>query len=116
MRFSMDISGLLPAARAMAMVSAIIVATSSRESSCAQISAVVALVRALSGLKATLPMSLIQMSSRRFGSTGHFRPPAIMASLSVVQRAETPPVGSPMEKRVPSRWRMTPGASISVEQ
>jgi hypothetical protein len=74
----------------------------------------VAPVSALIGLNEALPISLIQMSSRNSASTGDFRPPAIMASLSAVQRAETSPDGSPMENLVPSRCLMTPGDSISV--
>jgi hypothetical protein len=81
---------------------------------CRQIPAIVARVSALSGLNAMLPISLIQMSRRRSGSTGHFRPPATIASANSVQRADTLPSGSPMEKRVPSRCRTTPGDSISV--
>lgn len=77
-------------------------------------SLMVARVSALIGLKAALPMSLIQMSSRRFCSTGHLRPPATMASLRSVQRRERLPSGSPMEKRVPSKCRMTPGDSMTV--
>ena len=69
---------------------------------------------ALSGLNATLPMSLIQMSPRKSASTGAFNPPAIMASLNALQRSEISPDGSPMEKRVPSRCRITPGASMVV--
>ena len=38
-------------------------------------------VSALSGLNATLPISLTQISSRTCSSTGHFSPPAIIASL-----------------------------------
>ena len=79
-----------------------------------QISTIVALVSALSGLNATLPISLIQMSLRRSASTGAFSPPAIMASLNAIQRAEISPDGSPMENRVPSRCRITPGASMVV--
>ena len=79
-----------------------------------QISTIVALVSALSGLNATLPISLIQMSLRSSASTGAFSPPAIMASLNAIQRAEISPDGSPMENRVPSRCRITPGASMVV--
>jgi len=74
----------------------------------------VALVSALTGLNEALPISLIQMSSRSSASTGDFSPPAIMAALSAVQRAEISPDGSPMENRVPSRCLMTPGDSITV--
>jgi hypothetical protein len=38
-----------------------------------------------------------------------------MASLNAVQRGEADPSGSPIEKRVPSMWRTTPGRSSSVE-
>lgn len=38
----------------------------------------------------------------------------ISASLNARQRPETVPSGSPMENRVPSRCRITPGAAISV--
>jgi hypothetical protein len=68
------------------------------------------------GLKATLPISLIQTSLRMSASTGHFRPPATIASLNARQRGETVPSGSPIEKRVPSTWRTTPGASSSVDE
>lgn len=105
---------MLPTRDAMSSVSSMSWATRRRVGGCRQISTIVARVSALIGLKATLPISLIQMSSRRFGSTGHFSPPAIIASLSAVHRAEIPPPGSPMEKRVPSRWRITPGASMTV--
>ena len=67
-------------------------------------------------MNATLPSSLSQMSERRSFSTGHFRPPATIAWLNAVQRCEIAPSGSPMENRVPSTWRMTPGESISAEQ
>ncbi len=83
---------------------------------CPAISAMVARDSALIGLKAALPSSLIQMSCRMSSSTGHFRPPATMASLKSRHRCETGPAGSPMEKRVPSRWRTWPGPSSSVEQ
>ena len=53
----------------------------------------VARASALIGLKEMLPSSLIQMSLRRSGSTGHLRPPARMASLNARQRAETAAVG-----------------------
>ena len=39
-----------------------------------------------------------------------------MASLNAMQRSEALPSGSPIENLVPSRWRITPGPSISVEQ
>ena len=65
---------------------------------------------ALIGLKAMLPSSLIQMSLRRSASTGHLRPPAVMASLKSRQRCETVLSGSPMENRVPSRCWTTPGS------
>jgi len=58
-------------------------------------------VSALRGLNATLPISLIQMSLRRSASTGAFNPPAIIASLNALQRAEISPDGSPIENRVP---------------
>jgi len=61
----------------------------------AQISAIVARVRALSGSNGTLPISLIQMSSRKLRSTGHFSPPATMATLNDWQRADRVPSGSP---------------------
>ena len=80
-------------ASATASVSCIIVATSSRVSRWRQICAIVARERALIGLKAMLPSSLIQMSLRRSGSTGHLRPPATIASLKARQRAETLRVG-----------------------
>ncbi len=70
----------------------------------------------LSGLKTALPSSLIQISSRRSVSTGALRPPATSASESCRQRSERLRSGSPSEKRVPSPWRTTPGASSSVEQ
>ena len=62
----------------------------------------VARVSALSGLNTTLPISFTQMSFRMSGSTGHFRPPATIASLNRVQRSEIVPSGSPIENRVPS--------------
>jgi hypothetical protein len=61
-----------------------------------------------------LPISLIQMSSRSAGSTGHLSPPATIASANPVQRSDTVPSGSPIENRVPSRCRTTPGDWISV--
>jgi hypothetical protein len=73
-------------------------------------------VSTLIGLNATLPISLSQMSERRSASTGHFSPPAVIAWLNAVQRCEMVPSGSPMENRVPSMWRITPGDSISVEE
>jgi hypothetical protein len=79
-----------------------------------QISTMVALVSALIGFSETLPISLIQMSSRSLGSTGHFRPPAIIASLNRTQRCDTVPSGSPMENRVPSRCWITPGDLMTV--
>ena len=43
-------------------------------------------------------------------------PPAIIASAKATQRSDLLRSGSPSEKRVPSPWRTTPGASSSVEQ
>ncbi len=74
----------------------------------------VARARALMGLKEMLPSSFSQMSPRRSGSTGHFSPPARIASLNARQRAETSRPGSPIENRVPSTCRTTPGCSSSV--
>jgi hypothetical protein len=75
----------------------------------------VARVSALSGLNATLPISFTHTSLRSSEvSTGHFSPPAIIASLKRVQRSDSDPSGSPIVNRVPSRWRTTPGASSSV--
>lgn len=79
-----------------------------------QMSAMVARASTLIGLNAMLPISLIQMSRRRSVSTGHFSPPAIITSENSLQREEIVPSGSPMENRVPSRWRTTPGSMISV--
>ena len=76
--------------------------------------AIVERVSALSGLNATLPISLTQISSRTSLSIGHFSPPSIMASENRRQRSDIDPSGSPIVKRVPSRWRTTPGASSSV--
>ena len=76
----------------------------------------VACVSTLSGLKTALPSSLIQISSRMSVSTGALRPPATIASANARQRSERVRSGSPSEKRVPSPWRTTPGASSSVEQ
>ena len=38
------------------------------------------------------------------------------ASEIVAQRSLWLPSGSPIAKRVPSTWRITPGSTISVEQ
>ena len=103
-----------PTDSAISSVSLIIVETSVRVSGCLQISSIVARVSALSGLNATLPMSLTQISSRTSCSIGHFSPPSIIASLNSRQRSEIVRFGSPIVKRVPSRWRTTPGASSSV--
>ena len=75
---------------------------------------IAARLSALMGFNAAFPMSLIQMSSRNRGSTGHFSPPATMASLKSRHRCEVVPSGSPMENLVPSRWRITPGDSTVV--
>ena len=113
-RFSIEMSGVAPTLAAMSSVSSISWITSCRVLGCSQIWTIVALVSALSGLKATLPISLIQMSLRRSASTGAFSPPAIIASLNAIQRCEISPDGSPIENRVPSRCRITPGASMVV--
>ena len=90
--------------------------TSSRVPGCSAIAPIVARVRTLTGLNATFPSSLSQMSDRRSFSTGHFSPPATIALLNSRQRSETDPSGSPIENRVPSTCRMTPGEAISAEQ
>ena len=77
---------------------------------------IAARVRTLTGLNATFPSSLSQMSERRSDTTGHFSPPAIIALLNSRQRSETTPEGSPIENRVPSTCRITPGEAISAEQ
>ena len=71
---------------------------------------------ALTGLKAALPISFSQIWSRRRDSTGHFSPPATNAFEIAAQRSLATPSGSPIVKRVPSMWRITPGSTISVEQ
>lgn len=110
----MEMDGRTPSRAATSSVSFIIVVTSSLVERLRQIWAMVERDSALSGLKVMLPISFTQMSSRRSGSTGHFSPPARIASLKARQRGETLPSGSPMENRVPSMCWMTPGAAISV--
>jgi len=70
----------------------------------------------VTGLNAALPISFSQICSRRLRSTGQRRPPALNACEISRQRSDSSPSGSPIVKRVPSMWRMTPGATISVEQ
>ena len=73
----------VPAERgAISSVSAIISETSSRVGGCWHMPASVARVRMLIGLNATLPISLTQISLRSSASTGHFRPPSIIALLN----------------------------------
>src|ERR1035437_8581606 len=115
-RRSTEILGGLPRRAAISAVSCIMASTKSRVPGWAAIWPMVAPVRTLIGLNATLPMSLSQMSLRRLVSTGHLRPPATIAALNATQRSETVPSGSPIEYRVPSICRITPGDSISVEQ
>ncbi|MBB6414893.1 hypothetical protein HDC93_000445 [Streptomyces sp. AK010] len=103
-----------PRASATASVSVIMISMTLRVPPCRHICRMVARARALIGLKEMLPSSLTQMSLRRSGSTGHFSPPARMASLNARQRAERLRSGSPMENLVPSKWRTTPGPSSSV--
>ena len=74
----------------------------------------VAPVSAVTGLKATLPISLSQSCPRISSSTGHFSPPATNASEIARQRSDNAPSGSPIVKRVPSTCLTTPGSAISV--
>src|ERR1700683_2758890 len=115
-RRSTETLGGLPRRVAISAVSCIMASTKSRVPGWAAIWPMVALVRTLIGLNATLPMSLSQMSLRRLVSTGHLRPPATIAALNAAQRSETVPSGSPIEYRVPSMRRITPGGSISAEE
>jgi hypothetical protein len=115
-RRSTEIFGGLPSRSASKAVSRIMLKTSSRVPGCSAIAPIVARVRTLTGLNATFPSSLSQMSERKSGTTGHFSPPAVIALLNSRQRGETKPEGSPIENRVPSTCRMTPGAEISAEQ
>ena len=111
----LDTCGSAPTARATASVSCTIVSTSRRLGSYRQMPAIVSRLNALSGLNETLPISLTHTSFRSpVVSMGHFSPPAIMAWLKRWQRSDRVPFGSPIVKRVPSRWRTTPGASSSV--
>lgn len=103
-----------PRDSATASVSVIMISMTRRVPPCRHICRMVARASALIGLKEMLPSSLSQMSSRRPGSTGHLSPPACIASLKVRQRAERLRSGSPIENRVPSKWRTTPGPSSSV--
>ena len=76
----------------------------------------VARVSVVIGLNAALPTSFSQICGRRSSSTGHLSPPATNASEIARQVSSGPPPGRPIEKRVPSMWRITPGSAISVEQ
>lgn len=113
-RRSTEMSGWQPSASATRSVSVIISSMTSRVLRCRHISRIVARVSALIGLKEMLPRSLIQISLRSSASTGHLSPPARMASLNSLVRGESDRSGSPMENRVPSRCRTTPGPSSSV--
>ena len=115
-RRSTEILGVLPSRAAISKVSRIMLSTSSRVPGCPAIAPIVARVRTLTGLNATLPSSLSQTSARRSGTTGHFSPPATIALLKSRQRDETTQEGSPIENRVPSTCLITPGAAISAEQ
>ena len=92
-RRSMSICGCEPSAFAIARHSSIPSRASARVPGCRHIAASVARVSTLSGLKTALPSSLIQISSRRSGSTGALRPPATSASENRRQRSETAAVG-----------------------
>ena len=72
----------------------------------------VAPVSALIGLNAMLPSSLTQISWRMCVVMGARSPAATSASAMFRQRSERAPSGSPIEIRLPSMWRMTPGSTI----
>ena len=78
------------------------------------ISAMVARVSALSGLKQTLPSSLSQISSRIRGRMGALSPPLMSAAAIARQRSVVVPSSSPSERRLPSTCSMTPGATRLV--
>src|SRR5260370_11163256 len=76
----------------------------------------VARVRALMGLKATLPRILTQISVRIFCVTGQ-RIPALMSAVEMaLQRSDRDPSGSPRERRVALVWRGEPRAGSSGGQ
>ena len=80
------------------------------------ISTKVALVKALIGLKATLPMILTHISCRIRMVTGARKPAATRVCAMLRERSEREPSGSPKEIRFPSMRRITPGSQISVEK
>src|SRR6202035_1018802 len=73
----------------------------------------VARVRALIGLKQTLPHSLSQMLQRIVSPIGASPPAETRASRRATIRSEVDPSGSPMVKRLNKRCSITPGATTS---
>ena len=69
---------------------------------------------ALTGLKATLPRSLTQISCRMFARIGARSPARPMAADSARARSEVEPSSSPIEKRSPSVCSITPGEAMAA--
>ncbi len=69
---------------------------------------------ALIGLKLTLPQSLSQISERMSLTTGDLNPALRNSSAIVFTRGVSAPSSSPTESRLPSIWRINPGATISA--
>ena len=98
-----------PSFSAICCASSIMRRATSRVPGSVQSTSSVAWVSAEIGLKDRLPQSFTQISSRRRGRTGAFRPADCSACDSATARSDFEPSGSPSEKRLPSMWRMVPG-------
>ena len=105
---------LMPSSAATPYVSSIMARTTARASTSAAISARLALVSALTGLKALLPSSFTQISSRMFERIGARSPARPMAADSARARSDVEPSSSPIEKRSPSVCSMTPGSTMAT--
>src|SRR5713226_788625 len=110
MRFSIETRKVTPSFWAISCASFIIVAASSRVSANWQMSTSVAWVSAEIGLNERLPHAFSHISERISGSTIDFSPALMKTSCNSLTRSVSLPSSSPIGKRSPSTWWITPGA------
>ena len=103
-----------PSFSAIAWDSRIMVAASFRVLGNWQISTRVAWVSALIGLKERLPQAFSQISERMSARMRDRKPALTRASCSRCTRSLSDPSSSPIGKRSPSTWWITPGSGTSA--